>query len=124
MLRFLVCLIVFMGTLISLAQSGFGGGGGWGGGKKGGGNVGALFAAGLGGSALGLSYGVLLANQGKGSKGGDHHHIYNYGFGGGGSGASDVQVINAGSAYGGYGGFGTGYGGIGGTYGGESHGRK
>ena len=62
--------------------------------KRRGGNVGALFAAGLGGSALGLSYGVLLAGQHHRGGKGDHHHIYNYAKGGG-DGGSEVQVINA-----------------------------
>lgn len=83
-------------------------------GKRRGGNVGALFAAGLGGSALGLSYGVLLAGQHRGGKG-DHHHIYNYGQGKGGGG-NEVQVITApapppySNGYGGYlGGYGYAY---------------
>lgn len=82
-------LLCLLALLVAVAQSS---------GKRRRGNVGALFAAGLGGSALGLSYGVLLAGHGRGAKG-DHHHIYNYGQGGGGG--NEVQVITAGhSPYG------------------------
>ncbi|XP_018496770.1 glycine-rich RNA-binding protein 10-like [Galendromus occidentalis] len=93
----LLCLLAFFAAA---AQSGLG--------KRRGGNVGALFAAGLGGSALGLSYGVLLAGQGRGHHG-DHHHIYNYGQGGGGGG-NEVQIITAGPYSNGYGGYLGGYG--------------